>query len=43
VPTGIKAGVLMLPLCVSIKPHLENLSFFKTLKAKSFNAIKRNY
>ena len=26
-------------LDVSIKPHLANLSFFKTLKAKSFNAI----
>ena len=39
VPTGIKAGVLILPLCVSINPHLANLSFFKTLKAKFFNAI----
>ena len=26
VPTGMKAGVLILPLCVSINPHLANLS-----------------
>ena len=31
VPTGMKAGVLIFPLCVSIKPDLAKLSFAKTL------------
>ena len=41
VPTGINAGVCIFPRWVSIKPHLANLSFFKTLKANFFNAIKK--
>ena len=40
VPTGMKAGVLIFPLCVSIKPDLAKLSFAKTLKANFFNLIK---
>ena len=41
VPTGMNAGVCIFPRWVSIKPHLANLSFFNTLKANFFNAIKK--
>ena len=40
VPTGIKTGVSILPLWVSIKPSLANLFFFKTLaKDKSYDGV----
>ena len=39
VPTGIKAGVLTLPLWVSITPTREWFSVWLTLKLNFFNAI----
>jgi len=43
VPTGIKAGVFMFPLWVSITPDLEYLSVWLTLKLNFFNVIHLNY